>query len=292
MAARPTWSGQITFGLVTIPVKLFTAVRDVGVHFHMLTPDGKCRLRRKLYCPDDGKEYEYSETKRGYEIAPNQYVVIEDEDIEKAQPEAARSIDILDFVDLTSIDPIYFDRPYYLLPDGKSEKPFQLLLDAMASSERIGVAKFVMRTNEYLAAIRPYQHILCLHTMHFDEEIVDLSTLDYEPKKASTDKRELALAEELIDKLYADFDPDKYKHEEKERIMRVIEQKSKGKKIVATGGGPASQPTKVVDLLEVLKRSVAKGGKAEEPKERTRAAAKRAPREKAKQSSGKKKKRA
>src|SRR2546426_4331174 len=168
--SRAMWSGSITFGLVNVPIKLFPAVQDKDVHFHMLSKDGKCRLRRKLVCPETGKEYDFKETARGYEIAPDQYVIVHDEELRNLKPEAGRHIEITDFVDLEEIDPVYYNRPYWLAPDEKGAKAYQLLLNAMLETAKVGIAKFVMRGKEYLAAIRPREGALCLEIMNFAEE--------------------------------------------------------------------------------------------------------------------------
>lgn len=163
---RAMWSGSISFGLVNVPVRMYTAVRDRGVHFHRLSPDGTCRLRNKLVCPDTGQEFDFKDTARGYEIAPGQYVIMRDEELENLKPEAGRSIDIRDFVDLADIDPVYYDNTYYLAPDERGAKGYQLLLEVMKKQQKVGIAKFVMREKEYLAAIRPYKNALVLETMH------------------------------------------------------------------------------------------------------------------------------
>src|SRR5687767_9402214 len=145
--SRAMWSGSISFGLVNIPVKLHTAVRNREVHFHLLTKDGTCRLRRKLVCPDDDKEkeYDYKDTTRGYELGPDQYVVIKDEELSALWPEARRTIDIQDFVGLSDIDPIYYEKAYYLMPDQNGTKAYRLLFEAMSRTKKVGIATFVMR---------------------------------------------------------------------------------------------------------------------------------------------------
>src|SRR5690606_39339020 len=146
-----------SFGLVSVPVRLTTAVRDKDIHFHMLSPDGSCRLRRKLYCPDTGKEYDFKDTARGYEVAPDQYVLVDEKELEQIKPEKGNTIDIEDFVDLASVDPIYYARTYYLLPGEGGAKSYRLLVDAMTETGRAAVAHFTMRQKQHLTIIRPIE---------------------------------------------------------------------------------------------------------------------------------------
>lgn len=274
--ARSLWTGHITFGLVNIPIQLFTVIREQRVRFHLLTEDGSCRLRQKLFCPESGKEYDFSQTAKGYELAPGQYVILDKEELEKVEPEKGRSIDIVDFVDLKSIDPIYFDRPYYAVPDKKSSKSYGLLVESMKDSARVGIAKFVMRDHEYLAAVRVINDILCVQTMHFAEDIVSADDIDYDaPKAEKIGPREMKLASQLIDTLYTKFKPDKYPNEYHDRLMDLIEKKAAGKKIAVTEERP-KQTTKVVDLLSVLQKSLKGGARSDSKpaKNRTRASAK------------------
>src|SRR5436190_20198125 len=191
MVARSIWSGSISFGLVNIPVKLVTAVRDKSVHFNLLAADGGSRLRRKLYSPDTGKEYEYDQTVRGYEIAPDRYVIVKDEEIEKLRPEKTRRLDITEFVELEAVDPIFYDNTYYLAPDEGGAKAYALLVAAMKRTKRIAVARFVMRDRQYLAAIRPVDGALLLHTMRYADEIVPKSDLGELPSASDLPKKEI-----------------------------------------------------------------------------------------------------
>lgn len=252
--ARPMWSGSISFGLVNIPVKLYTAVRNTDISFHMLSEDGKCRLRRKLVCPDTGKEYDYSETTLGYEVAPDQYVVMKRDELNKLRPESGDTIDILDFVKLEEIDPIYFDRAYYLGPAEKGTKAYRLLYSAMKDSGRIAVAKFVMREHEYLAALRVYNGILALETMHFAEEVENSEELGEPVKDVHVEKRELQLATQLIDSLTGKFRPEKYHNEYQEKLREILEAKSEGREIVTHAA--AAKPGKVIDIMDALKKSL------------------------------------
>jgi DNA end-binding protein Ku len=253
--ARSIWSGAISFGLVNVPVKLYSAVRDHSIHFHMLGPDGKCRLRRKLVCPETGKEIEWSETKRGFEVAPDQYVIIENEELNSLRPAATRTIEIKDFVDLADIDPVYYSSPYYLVPDARAGKPFRLLHEAMEKSEKVGIATFVMRQKEYLAAIRPYKKIMVLETMNYADEIADDSELPEGNLDAKVDKRELDMAQKLVEALSGEFDPRKYKDEYRLEVQKLIERKSEGEEIHIAPAPEA--PKRVNDIVKALEASLA-----------------------------------
>ncbi|MCB0322106.1 MAG: Ku protein [Bdellovibrionales bacterium] len=261
---RSMWKGVISFGLVSIPVQLYAAIDRKSVQFHMLDKEGTCRLRRKLYCPDTGEEYDFGETARGVEIAPDQYVLVQKEELEKLKPEGGRTIDILDFVSLDEIDPLYYDRAYYLAPDARGEKPYQLLLRAMADSGRVAIAKMVMRSNEYLAAIRVVEgRILGLETMYFADDVRDHGEL--EPPEVDIDKRELALANQLIESLAAPFEPGRYRNEYRDRVEHLIDEKSKGHDVVLPEHS-ADEGGQVIDLMDALKKSVHQREKASKPK--------------------------
>jgi DNA end-binding protein Ku len=257
---RAIWSGSITFGLVNVPVKMFTAVRDLGVHFHMLTPDGKCRLRRKLVCPETGKEYEYAQTTRGYEVAPDQYIIVGEEELNALKPEAARTIDITDFVDIASIDPIYYNRPYYLAPDERGVKAYHLLHEAMVRAGKVGIASFVMRQKQYLAALRPMEQALCLEVMNFADEIVPLEEIPGTAFAGEVDKRELSVAQRLIDALSGDFEPRNYRDEYREKLLELIEKKAAGEEIVIQP--PREEAPRMADLMQALEASLAEVGRS------------------------------
>lgn len=253
--ARPIWSGTISFGLVNIPVKLFTAARDRDVHFHMLSKDGHCRLRQKLVCPETGEEFEFKDTTRGYEIAPDDYVIVTDKELESLKPEAGRSIEIVDFVDLDEIDPIYYDRPYYLAPDEGGRHGYRLLLEAMDRSRKVGIARFVMRSKEYLAALRPAGDVLVLETMRYHDEIVPAREVVGNVGKVKVNEREREAAERLIEALVNAFEPEKYHDEYRERVEELLERKAAGKEIKAQPARPR-EPTSVINLMEALQQSI------------------------------------
>jgi DNA end-binding protein Ku len=257
--ARAIWSGSITFGLVNVPVKMFTAVRDRGIHFHMLSEDGSCRLRRKLICPETGKEYDFNQTARGFEIAPDQYVIVTDDELNSLKPEAGRTIDITDFVDLASIDPTFYNRSYYLAPDERGGKAYHLLHEAMIRSAKVGIATFVMRQKQYLAALRPMQELLCLEVMNFADEIAPLDDFPGAQHAGEPDKRELQVAQRLIDALSGEFEPEKYKDEYREQLSQLIEKKAAGEEVVLQ---PArEEPARIADLMEALEASLAHVGR-------------------------------
>lgn len=232
-SARPVWSGSITFGLVTIPVALYTAVREKRIAFRSLHDQDKVPLKQKMVCPADGKEVHREHIVKGYEIDKDRYVVINQDEIDAAAPKATRAIEIEDFVDLDEIDPLFFDKPYHVAPEPEGAKPYRLLLDALASSKKVGIARVVMHGREYLAALRPLGDALCLETMHFNDEVVKGDSIAaLHPVKAKPSDRELKMAEQLIESLTSDFEPEKYHDEYREKLMEVIEKKARGEKIV------------------------------------------------------------
>jgi DNA end-binding protein Ku len=255
--ARPIWTGSISFGLVTIPIKLFSAVREQRLHFRSLHDQDQVPLKQKLVCPADGKEVHPEHVVKGYEIEKDHFVIIQQEDLEAAMPKATKAIEIMDFVDLDAIDPLYFDRPYYVAPKPEGAKPYKLLLEAMEKTKKVGIATIVMYNKQYLAALRPVGDTLCLETMHFADEVVESSTVPDVHSRTKVDERELKVAQQLIDSLSTDFKPEKYKDEYRQRVMELIERKAKGDKIVAR---PAAEPTsrKATDLMAALEASLAK----------------------------------
>ncbi len=259
MPPRAMWKGSVTFGLVHIPVRMTTAVRDQTIRFHRLSEDGKSRIRTKLFNPDTGDEVDYTQTSRGYEIAPDTYVVVEDEEIETLLPEAGHTIDIEDFVGLSEIDPIYYDRPYYLLPGEGGARPYRLLVAAMEKADRVGIARFVLREKQHLAAVRVSQGGLCLSLMNWHDEVVALKDAGEIPDEKA-DPKQVALALNLIDQLTRPFDPSRYEDSFRGELMALIKRKAKGEEIEIAPSRPADE--KVVDLMEALKKSLADKGKA------------------------------
>src|SRR5690242_2943273 len=257
-SARPIWSGSINFGLVTIPVKLFTAVREQNIHFRSLHDQDMVPLKMKLVCPaHHDKEIHREHIIKGYEVAKDQFVVIRQEEIEAAAPKSTKSIEIQDFVDLDEIDPLFFDRPYYVAPKPEGAKPYKLLLEAMEKSGKVGIAKVVMFRKEYLCALRPLDGALCLETMHFDDEVVPAENVAALEVHAKVDDRELKMATHLIDSLTTKFDAGRYRDEYREKVMELIERKAAGEEIV---NRPEAEPRETRggrDLVAALEASLA-----------------------------------
>lgn len=258
VSSRPIWSGAISFGLVTIPVKLFTAVREKRLSFRSLHDQDKVPLKQKLYCPADGKDVHPEHIVKGYEIEKDRFVVVRQEDLEAAAPKATKSIDIQDFVELSEIDPMYFDRPYYVVPRPEGLKPYRLLVAAMEKSGRVGIARVVMHTKEYLAALRPLAGALVLETMHFADEVVPSENMGLEDVKGKVDEREMKIAQQLIDSLTTKFKPEKYHDEYREKVLDLIQRKAHGENIVTRPEAEEKTPRKGSDLIAALEASLAK----------------------------------
>jgi DNA end-binding protein Ku len=256
--ARAIWTGSISFGLLNVPVRLYSAVSRKSVSFRELRQSDGSRIRHKRVAESDGEEVPYEEIVKGYEIAPEQYVVMTRDELEELDPQKTKAIEIQDFVDLDQIDPIYFDHPYYLGPDKGAEKAYALLVKAMTDSHRVAVARFVLRNRENLAAIRPMGRVLTMATMRFADEVVSPDELeDVIPENGKKlDKREVEMARQLIDSLSGDFDPDKYRDEYREELVALIERKAKGEELVESVS-EAPKPTKAPDLMAALEESLA-----------------------------------
>ncbi len=263
MPARSIWSGSISFGLVNIPIKLYTAVREERVAFHLLHDQDHVRLQRKMVCPADNQEIHPEHMVRGYEIGPDQYVVVRDEELEALAPEKSRNVQITDFVDQSNIDPIFYNRPYYLLPGEHAAKPYFLLHEAMRRAKKVAISRFVMREHEYLAALRPLENLLCLVTMRFNHEIVPIENLEL-AKPMKVEEKELKMAQQLIDSLAGPFKPEKYHDEYRRKVTEMIERKAKGEEVVRQA--PVERRTgKAVNLLEALEASLAEAKKKTGP---------------------------
>jgi DNA end-binding protein Ku len=254
---RAIWSGSVSFGLVSVPVKLYSAVSRKTVRFHQLHAADGVRIQQKRVCPADGEEVAYEDIVKGYEITPDRYVTIEPEELEALDPKATRTIDIEEFVDLAEIDPIFYDHSYYLAPTAGGAKAYRLLLDAMRESGKVGIGKVVIRSKQQLCALRPTEGVLTLTTMLFGDEVLAadrLDELDAIGEAEATD-RELAMAEQLIDTLSAEFEPTKYRDEYRERVLDLIERKAAGEEIAVA---PAlEEPSAAPDLMAALEASLA-----------------------------------
>jgi DNA end-binding protein Ku len=262
---RAIWSGAISFGLVNIPVKLYSAVSRKTVRFHQIDAESGGRVRQKRVGPD-GDEVSYEQIVKGYEIGPDRYVTITPEELESLEPEKTRTIDIEDFVDLEDIDPIFYDHPYYLAPDTGAAKAYRLLVDAMDDSGKVAIARVVLRSKEHLVAIRPRSGVLAMETMLFADEVIPPDALDElsTDGEVKTSDRELEMAKQLIDSLTADFEPEKYRDEYRERVLDMIERKAQGETVVIET--PAEAPAKVPDLMAALEASIASAKGQSKPK--------------------------
>ena len=229
---RPVWSGAISFGLVNIPIRLHTAVREQRVAFHQLHDQDKVRLRRRFVCPADGKEIHPEHLVRGYEYAKDHYVIVRDDELEGCAPEKTKAIEITDFVKLGEIDPLYFDRPYYVIPQAGATKSYRLLAEAMTRAERVGLARIVMHEKEHLAALRPLGGLLCLETMHFGEEAVRRDEIDDLPHEMKLTERELKAASEIIKDLAGDFRPKDFHDTYRQCVRTMLQKKAKGDNVV------------------------------------------------------------
>ena len=274
--ARAIWTGTISFGLLNVPVRLYSAVSSRSIRFRELREKDGSRVRHKRVAEQDGEEVAYEEIVKGYEIAPDRYVVMTREELEALDPKKTKTIEIEDFVDLDQIDPIYFNQPYYIGPAKGAERAYALLTEAMAAQRKVAIARFVMRNKESLAAIRASGdgEVLTLATMRFADEVVPASDLDDVlgdvDDAAEPREREVEMAKALIDSLATDFDPSSYRDEYREELMTLIERKAEGKAVVSTAP-EEPKPTKAPDLMAALEQSLAAikgeelGGNAERP---------------------------
>jgi DNA end-binding protein Ku len=251
---RSIWTGAISFGLVNVPVKLYSAVSKKTVRFHQLHDKDGVRIQQKRVCPADGEEVAYEHIVKGYEITPDQYVIVEPAELEALEPRKTKTIDIEDFVDLDDIDPIFYDHPYYLMPGTGAAKPYKLLVDAMEDAGKVGIARVVIRQKEQLVALRPSDGVLAMSTMNFADEVVATDRFDDKPgDEVETSSRELDMAKQLIESLSSDWEPDKYHDTYRERVLDLIEQKAEGKEIAIQ---PVEEPQPVPDLMAALEASV------------------------------------
>jgi DNA end-binding protein Ku len=262
---RAIWSGAISFGLVNIPVKLYSAVSRKTVRFHQIDAESGARVRQKRV-GGDGEEVAYEQIVKGYEIGPDRYVTITPEELESLEPQKTRTIDIEDFVDLEDIDPMFYDHPYYLAPDTGAAKAYRLLVDAMEDSGKVAIARVVLRSKEHLVAIRPRSGVLAMETMLFADEVISPDSLDElsGDGEVATSDRELTMAKQLIDSLTSEFEPEKYRDEYRERVLDLIERKAQGETVVVEA--PAEAPAKVPDLMAALEASIASAKGQSKPK--------------------------
>jgi DNA end-binding protein Ku len=271
LMARAIWSGTISFGLLNVPVKLYSAVARRGISLRELRESDGARIRHRRVAEGTDEEVPYEEIVKAYELAPDRYVPITKDEMAAIAPEKTRAIEVQDFVDLEEIDPIYFDSPYYLGPTDGAEKAYSLLAKAMEESGKVAIARFVFRNKEHLAALRPGGGVLTLTTMRFADEVVPPSELDVLPsEQPKIGKREVEMAEQLIESLTRDFDPDQYHDEYREQLLGLIERKAEGEDVLSAPTADEPEPTAAPDLMAALEQSIAavrgeSDGKAAKP---------------------------
>jgi DNA end-binding protein Ku len=278
--ARAIWSGTISFGLLNVPVRLFSAVARRNIALREIRDSDSARIKHRRVAEGTDEEVPYENIVKAYELSPGQYVPLSKDEMAAMAPEKTRAIDVQDFVDIEEIDPMYFDSPYYLGPAEGAEKGYSLLAAAMENSSKAAIARFVFRNKEHLAALRASDGVLTLTTMRFHDEVVPPSDLDdaLPDKQPKVAKREREMAEQLIDSLSTEFDPGSYRDEYREQLLALIERKAEGKEIVAPEA-EAPKATKAPDLMAALEESIAavKGNgneKAAKPKPKAKAAKK------------------
>lgn len=277
--AHAIWSGSINFGLVTIPVKLFTAVKTDELSFNMLHAKDEGRIKYERICSVDGKPVPWDEIVKGYEFEKGEYVVLTDDDFKKVNPEATQSVDILEFVELDKINPMYFDKPYYLEPTKQGRHAYALLRETLTQSNRVAIARVVVRTKEYIAAVKAIDDALVLELMHWASEIVTPDTLEI-PDREKLPEKEMQMARMLVDTMSVEeFEPEKFTNKYRDELMTMIEARAAGKELPMPKKAPAR--SKVVNLMDVLaqsleeskKRRTGANGKASTTKRRKKTAA-------------------
>jgi DNA end-binding protein Ku len=249
---RPLWKGAISFGMVSIPVKLYTATEEKDVRFHMLHDDDMSRIRQKRFCAEEDREVELSEIVKGYEITPNNYVVLDEEDFEKVPVNTTHTIDITEFVSLEDIDPVLYQKTYYLEPEEIGMKPFALLKRALEDTGRVAIAKVTLRQKEQLCSLRIYENTIALETMFYSDEVRATRDLSVPPEDIQISDREMQMAKSIVDMMTGDFDFEQYKDNYREALLEVIRMKAEGQTIEA----PEPAAAKITDLTEALRASV------------------------------------
>jgi DNA end-binding protein Ku len=255
--ARAIWSGAISFGLVNVPVKLYSATSPKSVRFHQLSSKTGARIRQKRVDPTTGDEVPFEDIVKGYELSPDRYVLIEPGELEALDPKATKTIDIEEFVDQSDIDPIYYDHSYYLAPTTGGAKAYALLLEAMREAKKVAIGRVVIRSKQQLCALRPTGDVMTMSTMLFGDEVVPPDRIDELDAvgEAEASKRELTMAQQLIDSLSGEFDPDKYRDDYRERVLDLIERKAAGEEIAVQPEAEDTAPAP--DLMAALEASLA-----------------------------------
>ncbi len=264
---RPVWSGTISFGLVNVPVKAYSAVRDHDVHFHQLDKDSGSRIRYQKVAEETGKEVDADDIELGFDLGKGRYVTFDKDELADLKPESTRAIELSDFVALADIDPIYYERTYWLVPaDDTAKKAYQLLLAAMEDKDLVGIGTVVMRNKQYLAAIRPLDGVLAMSTMRFADEIVPRSQIDDLPRRTKPEAGNLRIATQLLEAMSSNWDPRRYHDTFTEELRDRIAAKDKGKDVVEKTA-TAEPSAKVVDLMAALEQSV-EAAKSGQPRRR------------------------
>src|SRR6184192_3991066 len=257
---RAIWKGSISFGLVNIPIALYPATRKEELRFRLLRAKDLSPVNYKRVAEKDGREVPWDEIVKGYEYEKGKFVVLNEKDFQRVDLEATQTVDIQDFVDIDEIDPMYFYKPYYLEPQKGGDKAYVLLREALEESKKVGIAKVVIKTRQYLAGVKPEDGALVLELMHFAEELADASKL-HVPKKMEVGKREMNMAKSLIDSMSSKWEPEKYRDDYREALMEGVEEKVEaGGKEIEEKPRKAPKPTKVIDLVSVLQKSLEQTG--------------------------------
>src|SRR5437870_6606293 len=268
---RAIWKGSISFGLINIPIALYPATRKEELRFRLLRAKDLSPVNYKRVAKADGKEVTGDEIVKGYEYEKGKFVVLKDEDFQRVDLEATQTVDIQDFVNVDEIDPMFFYKPYYLEPQKGGDKAYVLLRDALEKSKKVGIAKVIIKTRQYLAGVKAEDGVLVLELMHFAEELADTGKL-HVPKKLEPRKKEMDMAKALIDSMSAKWNPEKYRDDYREALMEVIEEKVEaGGKEIEEKPKPKKAPTKVIDLVEVLQKSLEQAGAAKKASAKSRA---------------------
>jgi DNA end-binding protein Ku len=249
---RPLWKGAISFSMVTIPIKLYSATEEKDVRFNMLHATDGSRIKQKRFCAEEDIEVDNEEIVKGYEISPGHYVTLEPSDLEAVAVQTTRMIDILGFVDLTEIDPIMYQKTYYLEPDEIGKKSYGLLVAALEDQGKVAIAKVAMRQKEQLCTLRTYNGVIALETMFYADEVRSTKDLEVPNVGKDVSDKDLAMARILVDSMTMEFEPEQYKDEYREGLLDIIRKKAEGETIEA----PAPAPAKITDLTEALRASV------------------------------------
>lgn len=268
---RAIWSGSVSFGLVNVPIRVYTATKSHGIRFNQIDRESGSRIRYRKVAEATGEEVPAEQIVKGFELAPGQYVTIDADELAALNPKASRMIDIEEFVDLADIDPLFFDQPYYLLPDKGAGKAYRLLVETMEQEGRAAIGRVIMRSKEYLVAIRPLDGVLCMETLRFDDEVVKPEEMlaDIDAAGAEVSDREVAMAAQLVEGLTTKWDPTKFEDTYHDEVADLIERKAAGLEVVASPAPESAE--KVVDLMAALEASIEASRKSRDAKDGTTA---------------------